>query len=142
MPGRYFTVQEAEALLPQLTPILSELQAEKREADRLQAQLAELSEKVGGNGHSLSEAYQQLQQQAQKISDRAARLAQQINDYGCELKDINSGLLDFRTLYQGREVYLCWRMGEERIQWWHELDSGFAGRKPLQRELIEGKDES
>jgi hypothetical protein len=50
---------------------------------------------------------------------------------GAELKDINSGLLDFRSQREGREVYLCWRYGEGEIRFWHDLDAGFAGRQPL-----------
>ena len=50
----------------------------------------------------------------------------------CELKDIEQGLIDFRTEREGREVYLCWKLGEPDIRWWHELDAGFAGRRPLE----------
>ena len=60
-------------------------------------------------------------------------LGEQINELGCELKDIDQGLVDFRTDMDGHEVYLCWKLGEERVEWWHELDTGFAGRQPLER---------
>jgi len=55
----------------------------------------------------------------------------------CELTDIDQGLIDFRAEMDGREVYLCWKLGEERIDWWHELDAGFAGRQPLPRQAPE-----
>jgi hypothetical protein len=50
---------------------------------------------------------------------------------GCVLKDMDQGLVDFLTRRDGREVYLCWRYGEERVAYWHELQAGFAGRRPL-----------
>lgn len=54
---------------------------------------------------------------------------------GCEIKDLNSGVLDFRTLYKGEEVYLCWELGESGISHWHGLQEGFAGRKPVDEEF-------
>jgi hypothetical protein len=54
-----------------------------------------------------------------------------IQELGCELKDIDMGLVDFPALREGRVVYLCWRYGEDRLRYWHELDAGFAGRQPL-----------
>ena len=54
-----------------------------------------------------------------------------IHALGCELKHVDQGLIDFPALREGREVYLCWRLGEPTIGWWHDLDTGFAGRQPL-----------
>ena len=54
-----------------------------------------------------------------------------IREIGCELKDIDQGLLDFPALVENHEIYLCWRYGEDRIRYWHEMDEGFAGRQPL-----------
>ena len=58
-------------------------------------------------------------------------LATELEEIGCELKDVHTGLLDFRSLREDRVVYLCWRLGEDEIRFWHELDTGFAGRQPL-----------
>jgi hypothetical protein len=58
-------------------------------------------------------------------------LINELNGFGCELKDPTIGLIDFLSLRSGREVYLCWHLGEERINFWHYLDAGFAGRQPL-----------
>lgn len=60
-----------------------------------------------------------------------------IHSQGCQVKDLDIGLLDFPTLYHGREVYLCWKLGEERIDFWHEVDAGYRGRRPIDAEFLE-----
>lgn len=60
-----------------------------------------------------------------------------IHETGCIVKDLDMGLVDFPTTYQGREVYLCWKLGEPSIAWWHGVDEGFAGRKPIDRDFLE-----
>jgi hypothetical protein len=61
-------------------------------------------------------------------------LVEDIHSCGCHLKDLDSGLVDFPTLWEGREVYLCWKLGEPRVGYWHELEAGFAGRRSLETE--------
>jgi hypothetical protein len=68
----------------------------------------------------------------QKTAEQINGLVERINDMGCELKDADMGLLDFRTLMDGREVYLCWKLGEEHVAYWHDMETGFAGRQPLE----------
>ena len=63
----------------------------------------------------------------EEINQRLAKL----NEWGIELKGLDEGLIDFPSERDGRTVYLCWKLGEDRIEWWHELDTGFAGRQPL-----------
>ncbi len=58
-------------------------------------------------------------------------LIEEISAFGCEVKDLALGLLDFRSMRDGDEIYLCWMADESRIEWWHELNSGFSARKPL-----------
>ena len=131
MPPQRFTVDEAEQLLPRLTGVLSEMQGLKQEHDRFQQKVAELGTKMKSNGHlldgELKEAREGMERTAQAISD----LVKQVQETGCELKDIDRGLIDFRAERDGREVYLCWKLGEERISWWHDLQDGYAGRQPL-----------
>jgi hypothetical protein len=128
---RYFTIEEATGLLPRLTEILLAMQARKRELDRLRQELAEAAAQAAGNGHlqerDLAQKRDAVEQAASTLSD----MARQIADLGCELKGIDQGLIDFRAMREGREVYLCWRLGEGRIAFWHEVEAGFAGRQPL-----------
>ncbi len=65
------------------------------------------------------------------LSRRIAAHAREVAESGAIVKDLDMGLLDFPHLRDGREVYLCWRLGEERISWWHEVDAGLSGRQPL-----------
>ncbi len=60
------------------------------------------------------------------------QLAAELDSFGCELKDPDIGLIDFLSMRNGREIYLCWMLGEERINFWHYLHTGFAGRQPLE----------
>lgn len=65
------------------------------------------------------------------LSDHLVALREELESLGCELKDHEVGLVDFPCLCEGREVYLCWKLGEEQIEHWHETDRGAAGRKPI-----------
>ena len=66
------------------------------------------------------------------LSRRIADQAREVAESGAIIKDLDAGLLDFLALRDGREVFLCWRLGEERIAWWHEIDAGLSGRQPLE----------
>ncbi|TMB93458.1 MAG: DUF2203 family protein, partial [Chloroflexi bacterium] len=70
----------------------------------------------------------------EKAAVKIKELAERVQSYGCELKDMEMGLIDFRWLREDREVYLCWKLGEARVEHWHELETGFAGRQPLEEE--------
>ena len=72
-----------------------------------------------------------VQKELDLLVDRLAELVEELGDVGVELKDYESGLVDFVGRHEGRDVYLCWKLGEERITHWHEMSAGFAGRKPV-----------
>jgi len=128
---RYFTLEEATSLLPRLTEILLAMQARKRDLDRLRQDLAEAAAQAAGDGHLQQRDLARKRTAVEEAASALSDLARQITDLGCEVKGIDEGLTDFRALREGREVYLCWRLGEERIAFWHELEAGFAGRQPL-----------
>ena len=128
---RYFTVEEANQALPRLRQWLPRLQARRRRLNVVQHKLAQLSLKASTNGNLLEEEVHATQREAKRLIEEFDKLIAKIKDLGCELKDIEQGLVDFPALREGREVYLCWRLGEEEIAFWHELDAGFGGRQPL-----------
>jgi len=125
MSPRYFTVEEANALLPTLRPIVREmLEARQRIVDA-QPDLWPMLEKAVGNGGS--------QKAGAVLADfeKVQRVVKAVEALGLHLKDLNTGLLDFLSEREGRVVYLCWRYDEPRVAYWHDLEAGFAGRKPV-----------
>ena len=128
---RFFTVEEANLELPRLRQWLPRLQARRRRLDVVQLKLGELTLKAAANGNLLEEEVHATQREAKRLTEEFDKLIAKIKDLGCELKDIEQGLVDFPSLREGREVYLCWRLGEQEVAFWHELDAGFGGRQPL-----------
>lgn len=129
---KLFTLAEAEELLPRVRDELAAMQSSKRELDGLREELTRAVEPSSGNGHVKHEDVletKKLRAEAlvNDINDRLAR----INGWGVEVKGIDDGLVDFPSERDGRVVYLCWKAGEDGIAWWHELETGFAGRQPL-----------
>ena len=129
---KYFTLDEASALLPTVRPILEEIISLRARLERTERDLVSLHWKARTNGHA---EYQGSFGEGQ--SARTALMAEinaqlvKLHELGVELKDPAIGLIDFPSLREGRVVYLCWRLGEPSIDYWHELDAGFAGRQPL-----------
>ena len=85
-----------------------------------------------GNGHMLEAGLKAARDGLERAATEVNQLVEQVHEMGCELKGIEEGLIDFRSELDGREVYLCWKMGEGAIAWWHELDTGFSGRQQLE----------
>jgi len=127
---RLFTPAEATAMLPTLRPLVERLQHRKATLDRDRRKLATLSPTMRRNGHA-AEAMA-LEQRVDTCARHVAEGIREIAGHGVELKDIDQGLVDFPSLREGRVVYLCWLLGEERVGWWHEVEAGIAGRQPLE----------
>jgi hypothetical protein len=125
MPLKTFTLEEANSYLPQIEELLDEMSSLREElaskASVLESVMAHASSNGGGKAAS---EYLLL---FQRFSAAYTMLTQ----IGCELKDLRLGLVDFPSYRNGQLVYLCWKRGEPRIEHWHELDTGFAGRKKL-----------
>lgn len=123
---RYFTLQEANQALTVIRPLVDEIQAIRQEILARQPEVWPVVERSAGNGGS------QAASEMIKEFERIDVLVHQIQATGALFKDINIGLLDFPTLKDGREVYLCWKYGEEDIAFWHEIEEGYAGRQPIE----------
>jgi hypothetical protein len=124
---RLFTVSEANSLIPRLKVILQEVADEWTRIRDLQPEIQKAREKAQFDGHSPFGA------EYVQSASHLMFLIQQIKEMGVVLKDIDKGLCDFPYMRQGRVVYLCWRLGEEAIEYWHDVESGFAGREPLDK---------
>ncbi len=131
MAPRQFSLDEAERLLPRLSALLLRMQELKREHDQLQEKVRQFEGKMASDGHLLEAELNRARQEMTRAAAQVNDLIQEVQALGCELKDIDQGLVDFRTVMNGREVYLCWKLGEPSIGWWHDLETGVAGRQPL-----------
>ena len=122
---RYFTLQEANQTLSAIRPLIDEIQDIRQEILARRPEVWTVVERSAGNGGS---------QAASKLVEEFERLdvlVHQIQETGVLFKDINLGLLDFPAMKDGREVYLCWKYGEDEIAFWHEIEAGYAGRQPV-----------
>ncbi len=132
MAPKRFTREQAEELLPYVAPLLFQMRELQRQRDELQAQGAELAQKSRGNGHGVDNEAGKVRREIEEAGTQINELIEKVQGMGIELKDVEAGLIDFRSTREGREVYLCWKLGEDHVSHWHELDSGFAGREPLE----------
>lgn len=131
MPSdRLFTLDEALALLPTVRQLLTEVLGAKRNLDARSAELDRLLGLTGGNGH-LAADVASTRQGVRTAATTLESLINELDGLGVELKGIEDGLVDFPSEREGRVVLLCYRLGEDTIAWWHEVDTGFAGRQPL-----------
>jgi hypothetical protein len=129
--ARLFSLAEANALLPRLTREFALLRQLRSEARDIRAELLRLEAKGKSNGRDVASEIRERQEHLEEMGARVKAILDGISVLGCELKDVDEGLVDFPSLRDGRTVYLCWKVGEETIGYWHELSTGFAGRQPL-----------
>ncbi len=121
---KLFTLEEANALLPEVKRLFADIDESRATLRRLAPEATRASESQGGGGTMYGFQY------ADALTNFLAS-AQGILSLGVEIKDFEQGLCDFPHEREGKVVYLCWRRGEEAIEWWHDLDTGFTGRQPL-----------
>ena len=129
--AHYFTREEAESLLPQISNVLLQIQNHRRVMQQKEEDLGALHAQAMGNGHHLHVRINKLQKELAKLIETMQEMVAELSSFGCELKDPSIGLIDFLSMRNGREIYLCWHLGEEHINFWHYPDAGFAGRQPL-----------
>lgn len=128
---RLFTVHEANELLPTLTAVLKDLIVKREKVQVRRRELAVLEVKARSNGRESASTALQARESLENLLAEMNEQVDQITSMGCQLKDLAQGLIDFPAIRDGREVYLCWKLGEDRVAYWHEQEVGFADRKPL-----------
>lgn len=132
---RHFTREQANDALTEIRPLVEELVVHRREQQRLQAARLELAAKIAGDGGGIDpREAASLEESEERERIGIARCVNEIHGRGAIVKDLDAGLVDFPALRAGREILLCWRLGEEEVAHWHGLDEGFAGRKELDPE--------
>ncbi|MGK2934144.1 MAG: DUF2203 domain-containing protein [Gemmatimonadaceae bacterium] len=126
---RVFTVEEANRTLPLVSRIVEDIVRDyarwKEKVDAFEVEVARAP-----RGETGSEALR-LEHEAQLLATEIERCVGELSDLGIEFKGFDIGLVDFPGERDGRPVYLCWRLGEARVDYWHDTETGFAGRQPL-----------
>lgn len=122
---KIFSLEEANAMLPTLRRLLGEIGEARQVLRRLEPEARRAAERAAENGGTSGGL-----RYAAALTQFLA-CAQEILSLGIEIKDFDRGLCDFPHLRDGKVVYLCWEQGEDTIEWWHDIEAGFAGRKPL-----------
>ncbi|HYO08623.1 MAG TPA: DUF2203 domain-containing protein [Tepidisphaeraceae bacterium] len=121
-PARKFSLEQANRALPLVKRIVADIVR----THALASSYREALERTSGTKETAA-----VQRELDGSIDRLQDLVDELSDVGVELKDYETGLVDFVGRHDGRDVYLCWKLGEERITHWHEINAGFAGRKPV-----------
>ena len=140
----FYTIDRANARIPEVRGILEDLQARRVELVGLRDRLrtATGAEVPGGRGSLVEDALADakrdtpesprvLAARIQAVIDQMQAAVERLDAWDITLRDIETGLIDFPALAGGRQVWLCWRLGEDDVAWWHELTTGIAGRRPL-----------
>jgi hypothetical protein len=126
---RFYDLDDANARLTELRPLLEQLRADRDAVATAQAELVRFSQTDGDPRHAAG--LQERQDEIRRLVRRMRDAVEQIDRWDVTLRDIESGLIDFPALANGRPIWLCWRLGEGDVAWWHEQNTGFEGRRPL-----------
>jgi hypothetical protein len=130
--ARLFTPEQANAALAEIRPLAERMVEHRRALAAAQVRQAELVTRIAGNGGDLSPGeVREAAEEVAREADAIAECVRKINEQGAQVKGLDEGLVDFPARHRGRDVLLCWRVGEPEIAYWHGADEGYAGRKPL-----------
>jgi hypothetical protein len=137
---RYFTLAESERLLPEVERALRAALFHKAEYEKADQELDSYTERIRMSGGAMVNRGVHLATRARRDTSAAAlkEALSQIEQTGAVVKDLDIGLIDFLSKYEGREVCLCWKLGEDHIRYWHGTDEGFRGRKVIDDEFVKG----
>ena len=135
---RHFTIAEANAMIPTLEKFVRRLQALLDQA-RARYREMEMIKAVGYREDGtliMAVDYRQAKEEFERAIAEANEIVEQINSSGCQLKSIELGLVDFPARIHGQEVWLCWKLGEPAVRFYHGLEDGYAGRRPIPPEAL------
>ncbi|HYM83858.1 MAG TPA: DUF2203 domain-containing protein [Candidatus Dormibacteraeota bacterium] len=140
---RFYSIDDVDERLPEVRDVLTRLREQRDHLVELRDQAVERLAAVGAGGGAMPEGeldealasgdpeLRRLRLRMQGVIDQMQAAVGQLDGWDIVLRDIQTGLVDFPALVNGRQVWLCWRLGEPSLGWWHELEAGVAGRKPL-----------
>jgi hypothetical protein len=136
---RFFTLHQAEQLLPEVESAIRDAISLKSDYQQAEAEWQSFTRRVMMQGGVLVDHSRLGEQKNQReaIAHRLQEALEKIHEFGCLVKDLDIGLIDFPTQFRGEEVYLCWKLGESGIRFWHGINEGFRGRKPIDEDFLE-----
>lgn len=143
MPEKYFERDEAEQLLPMIGEHLGKALEQKKKIEALDEDFARAAARImalGGSIPASGDLAKKRNQREESVSE-LEEAVNRIQETGCVIKDLDIGLIDFPSLRDGQEIYLCWKLGESRIGFYHAMNEGYAGRKPLDEDAGPSSDE-
>lgn len=134
--SRFFDIDDANATLVEVAPLLATLADQRLELIRLRDRSMAAHSPAGGGPGDVDDGVDEaearrLRLRMKGVIDQMAAAVARIDALGLTLRDIERGLIDFPALVSGRQVWLCWQLGETDVAWWHELETGFGSRRPL-----------
>lgn len=136
---RYFTLAEAEQALPEVEKALRDILFHRAEYQKANQEMEANTKRIRMSGGARVDPGAHLAMRARRDTSAAALkdAADRVEQAGAMIKDLEIGLIDFLSRYQGQAVCLCWKLGEDKIRFWHGLEEGFRGRKPIDDDFIE-----
>ncbi len=131
MSSRHFTLTEAREMVPQIERLVTSIADRKQQIVQTRALIESVRRSAGADGSAIDSDTTDLERRASTVTGEVRELARELQETGVRVKDINKGLVDWTTIHDGHEVYLCWQRGEPTIEWWHEIADGYAGRRRI-----------
>jgi hypothetical protein len=137
--ARRFTLTEAQSLIPRVDSLLREAVSLKSEYQEAEQAIQAVAQRVALMGGMMVNREQAIDDKNRRdaVASKLRTAIEQVQEFGCVIKDLDMGLIDFPTLLRGVEVYLCWKLGEPKIAFWHGVDEGFRGRKAIDQDFLD-----
>jgi hypothetical protein len=137
--GRRFSLAEAQSLIPRVDRLLREAVSLKSQYQEAEQEMQAIMQRVTLMGGMMVDRDGVIDTRNRRDETRSklGTAIEQVQEVGCVVKDLDIGLIDFPTLFRDEEVYLCWKLGEDKIAFWHGVDEGFRGRKAIDQDFLE-----
>jgi hypothetical protein len=137
--AKHFTHEQATKMLPAMEKAVREAVFLKHEYEQAERAIQAATQRIAMTGGVMVDrnAIAALRGRRETSAAKLKEAIERVHGHGCLVKDLDLGLVDFPTLYKGEEVYLCWKLGEPAIEWWHGVHEGFQGRKKIDQEFLD-----
>ncbi len=131
---KYLTVDEANRTLPLVRRIVADILSSHRKLQKL----ADAYRSIEGETAEEQARRDQMSDELQELTNAVNRYVDELQEIGVLFKGFDEGLVDFYSMLDGRAIFLCWKYGEGEVEWWHEIEAGYTGRRRLPLHLLSG----